>query len=236
MPEAIRIIDGKATMVRPTRRDPAEPLTAIDILENLSLALKGATSRTRIKAVGTLQSAQFELDVKENENKALFLGIVSTALFGTAEKLSGAGTVIDLVEKEARPLAQIQRGSREATKFTTLGRVFLPNVSRAVRAQFMYEIRGQAAEIRQRADQTIGALMEQKLIGISPDGTIQCASEAIRSLAGQSIMILKASDDDLLAQLMDAKSVNAMALREKQQVAIGQGESKFAPLITDAVA
>lgn len=231
----IQIIEGKAVTVRQSRREPAGPLTAMDLLDNLSFALEAVTFKTETKAVGTLQSAQFELDVRGNENKALFLGLISTALFETAKKLSGTKAVINLTEEEIKPLAQIQRGSREATKLTTLGETFLPNVSRAARAQFRHEVKGQAAQIRQQADQTIDALMEQRLIGINPDGTIQCASDAIRSLASQSIAILKANDDDLLAQLMDAKSIKARALSERQQVVIGQGESKFASLITDAV-
>lgn len=236
MSSAIQTIEGKATVVRPLRRDPPGSLTAMDILDKLSLILGETTSRTKNKAVRTLQSAQFELDVRGNENKALFLGLISTALFETAKKLSGTKAVINLTEEEIKPLAQIQRGSREATKLATLGEIFLPNVSRAARAQFRHEVKGQAAQIRQQADQTIDALMEQRLIGINPDGTIQCASDAIRALTNKSIAILKANDDDLLAQLMDAKSIKARALRERQQVVIGQGESKFAPLITDAVA
>lgn len=236
MPNAIQTIEGKATVVRPLRRDPPGPLTAMDILDKLSFALGEATSRTKNKAVGTLQSAQFELDVRGNENKALFLGLISTVLFKTAEKLSGTKAVINLTEGEIKPLAQIQRGSREATKLATLGETFLPNTSRAARAQFRHEVKGQATQIRQQADRTIDALMEQRLIGINPNGTIQCASDAIRALASKSIAILKANDDDLLTQLMDAKSIKARALSEMQLVVIGQDESKFAPLITDAVA
>lgn len=236
MPSAIQTIEGKAIVARPLRRDSPGSLTAMDILDNLSLALGEATSRTKNKAVGTLQWAQFELDVMGNENKALFLGLISAALFETAKKLSGTKAVINLTEGEIKPLAQIQRGSREATKLTTLGETFLPNISRAARAQFRHEVKEQAVQIRQQADQTIDALMEQRLIGINPDGTIQCASDAIRALASKSIAILKANDDDLLTQLMDAKSIKARALSERQQVVIGQDESKFAPLITDAVA
>lgn len=236
MSSAIQTIEGKATVVRPIRRDPPGPLTAMDILDNLSLVLEEVAFGTKSKAVGTLQSAQFELDNRRNENKALFFGLVSTAIFGTAEKLFGTKATINLVAEEVRPLAQIQRGSKEAAKLATLGEAFLPNVSRAVRAQFQHEIKGQAAQIKQQADQTIDALMEQRLIGINPDGTIQCASEAIRSLASQSIAILKANDDDLLTRLMDEKTIKAKALRKQQLVNLGEATSGFKPVITDIVA
>jgi hypothetical protein len=72
-------------------------------------------------------------------------------------------------------------------------------------------------------------------MGMTPDGTIQCASDAIKSLANQSFAILNAKDNELLAQLMDAKSIKGKALGERRQVVIGQGKSRFTPIITDNV-
>lgn len=236
MSQAVQIIEGKAIYEKPVRRDPAGPLTAMDIVDYLAETVNNTTATAKNRAVGLLQTAQFELDVKENENWAIVLGLVSTSLSGTAEQLGSVGNSISLIRQELMPLAQIQRGAKEATKLVTLGETFLPNVSRAVRSKFEYEIKGQMAEIRQQADRTIDALMEQKLIGMNTDGTIRCSSDAIKSLADRSITILKADDDELLAKLIEMKGVKAKALSELQRVKTGQETSGFAPLITDTVA
>lgn len=235
MSEAVQIIEGKAINVNPVRRDPAGPLTAMDIVNYLAETVNNTTAAAKNRAVGLLQTAQFELDVKENENWAIVLGLVSTSLSGTAERLESVGNSISLIRQELMPLAQIQRGAKEATKLVTLGETFLPNVSRAVRAKFEYEIKGQMTEIRKQADQTIDALMGQKLIGMNTDGTIRCSSDATKSLADRSITILKADDDELLAKLIEMKGVKAKALSELQRVKTGQEASGFAPLITDTV-
>lgn len=235
MSQAVQIIEGKAINARPIRREPAGPITVMDILDGLTESVSQATSGAKMKAVGLLQTAQYELDVQKHESWAIVLGIASTSLSGAAEKLESIGSPLNLIKEELKPLAQIQRGARDATKLATLGEAFLPNVSRAVRSKFEYEIKGQMAEIRQQADRTIDALMEQKLIGMNTDGTIRCSSDAIKSLADRSITILKADDDELLAKLIEMKGVKAKALSELQRVKTGQEASGFSPLITDTV-
>lgn len=235
MPQAIQIIEGISISVKPVKREPAGPLTVMDILDGLTDAVGQTASNAKIKAVGLLQTAQYELDVQKNESWAMVLGIVSTSLFEVAEKLESVEDPLMQVQNELKPLAQIQRGAREATKLAILGETFLPNVNKAIKAELELEIREQMTEARQQADKTIDALMEQKLIGMNSDGTFQCSSEAIRSLASRSITILRANDNELLARLIDTKSVKAKALGELQRVKTGQAASGFAPLITDTV-
>jgi hypothetical protein len=236
MSQAVQIIEGKAIEAKHIRRDPAGPLTAMDILDYLAKTVDVTATTAKNKAVGLLHQAQFELDNQGNENWALALGLTSTTMSEAANKLTGAGEVIDLIKQEIKPLAQIQRGAKEATKLMTLSQTFLPHVSRAIRAKFKFEMKEQMAEIRQQADLTIDTLMGQKLIGMNADGTIQCTSDAIQSLATQSIVILRSTDDELLTKLTDMKSIKTRAVDELQRVKAGQDTSGFAPLITDTVA